>query len=148
MGSEIGSASGYVVRWADDCAPSHASGFLFAVDVEGTVTTHRERAAVLPTVGAAVEAASAMRVRDVSILRVHADGREERLPNYEEALALLGADPLAALEAAERRLLERQGWEARPFGMWLRRSAGGAQQTTQENAVQIERRRLAAKGGA
>ena len=57
---------------------------------------------------------------DVSIFRVHADGREERLPSYEEALDRLckleGAlsdaarSPLAALEAAERRLLEAGGW--------------------------------------
>lgn len=86
---------------------------------------------------------------DVAIFRVHADGTEERLPSYEEALAEIerlraeigeahdaifeaapqvsaplaaqirslvadltapAVDPLTALEAAERRLLEAGGW--------------------------------------
>jgi hypothetical protein len=100
---------------------------------------------------------------DVAIYRVHPDGREERLPSYEEALtelkrlkqreadiveacervadggqyradivsaiqrirrerdearAALGADPLAALEAAERRLLEAGGWTEEGPDKW------------------------------
>ena len=87
------------------------------------------------------------------IFRVHDDGREERLPSYEEALALLGADPLAALEAAERRLLEAGGWHlcstSAGFGVerWRRASAPDAHES-RTVALTIERRRLAAKGGA
>ena len=90
---------------------------------------------------------------DVSIFRVHDDGREERLPSYEEALALLGGDPLAALEAAERRLLEAGGYQPEPNeSAWWRSRSGVL--TARDEAVsivrhefQIERRRLAAKGG-
>jgi hypothetical protein len=112
------------------------------------------------------------------------DGREERLPSYEEALAGLqtvsdvlavfgvpddgtglpqrlqllheGAhdDPIAALEAAERRLLEAGGYQPEPNeSAWWRSRSGVL--TARDEAVsivrhefQIERRRLAAKGGA
>ena len=120
---------------------------------------------------------------DVAIFRVHADGREERLPSYEETLAGLqtvsdvlavfgvpddgtglpqrlqllheGAhdDPIAALEAAERRLLEAGGYQPEPNeSAWWRSRSGVL--TARDEAVsivrhefQIERRRLAAKGG-
>ncbi len=159
----------------------------------------------------AVRAVRELPAYDASIFRVHDDGREERLPSYEEALAeierlrviealnvgaidaslvrlgavtgaigpmprldlatlcderdscedarelfdLIGrirevavaqsSDPLAALEAAERRLLEAGGWIEAKDGwvcpvrnlVWMR-----------DRAVTIERRRLAAKGGA
>ncbi len=120
---------------------------------------------------------------DVAIFRVLDDGREERLPSYEEALALLDgatssdaylanvstqllatmrendrlraiepADPIAALEAAERRLLEAGGWHlcstSAGFGVerWRRASAPDAHES-RTVALTIERRRLAAKGG-
>jgi len=144
---------------------------------------------------------------EAAIFRVHADGREERLPSYEEALGelerlravealnvgaidasltRLGAvtgtigpmprhdprclihdgagcsfeagcdagralmppsDPLAALEAAERRLLEAGGWTcANNDGRWREASARGW--CERHEAIQIARRRLAAKGGA
>ena len=60
-------------------------------------------------------------------------------------------DPLAALEAAERRLLEAGGWTA--LGKMDRhgrdrwRSKDGLTECRQV-ALTIERRRLAAKGGA
>jgi hypothetical protein len=83
------------------------------------------------------------------IFRVHPDGREERLPSYEEALALLCADPLTALEAAERRLLEAGGWrpsgDADYPGYWRDRDGRMFKQAV---AILAERRRLAAKGGA
>ena len=126
---------------------------------------------------------------DIAIFRVHDDGREERLPSYEEALgeiarlrevlgckaeeethvvaerllteiercvdALKGAvgptpaDPLAALEAAERRLLEAGGWrpsgDADYSGYWHGRDGRMYKQAV---AILAERRRLAAKGGA
>ena len=83
---------------------------------------------------------------DVAIFRVLDDGREERLPSYEEALAMLGGDPLAALEAAERRLLEAGGWVEVEVGadIWKRET----EERTGSYALAIERRRLAAKGGA
>lgn len=110
------------------------------------------------------------------IFRVHDDGREERLPSYEEALAMRPAvvlvcrdcgaevergqrckaagcvDPLAALEAAERRLLEAGGWTVAGrdvYGAerWTHPTwKGGAESLS--TALTIERRRLAAKGGA
>jgi hypothetical protein len=113
---------------------------------------------------------------DVAIYRVHPDGREERLPSYEEALAMRPAvvlvcrdcgaevergqrckaagcvDPLAALEAAERRLLEAGGWTVAGrdvYGAerWTHPTwKGGAESLS--TALTIERRRLAAKGGA
>lgn len=88
----------------------------------------------------AVRAVRELPAYDALDFRVHPDGREERLPSYEETLAGLQtvsdvlavfgvpddgtglpqrlqslhegahADPLAALEAAERRLLEAGGW--------------------------------------
>ena len=87
---------------------------------------------------------------DVAIYRVHPDGREERLPSYEEALTLLGADPLTALEAAERRLLEAGGWrEIEPGGRWYHPVIGhrwkGAALADEKSR---RRERLAAKGGA
>lgn len=129
---------------------------------------------------------------DVSIFRVHADGREERLPSYEEALTELGrlravetvviaacetferfesggerpsrgelgdmvsamraslggqsaqaADPLAALAAAERRLLEAGGWTEEGPDKW---SLEGVT-WDRRDAVGIARYH-AAKGGA
>ena len=87
---------------------------------------------------------------DVAIFRVLDDGREERLPSYEEALALLDGDPLAALEAAERRLLEAGGWREDSPGWWNDGLAGVSTISTERRtvALTIERRRLAAKGGA
>ena len=116
---------------------------------------------------------------DVAIFRVHDDGREERLPSYEEALEIIRAtiaetcapmghadlpgfmqrllaegredpdlepDPLAALEAAERRLLEAGGWTAGDRGFWIDPDDGT--QWPREGAISDVRRRLAAKGGA
>ena len=118
---------------------------------------------------------------DVAIFRVHPGGREERLPSYEEALAMRPAvvlvcrdcgaevergqrckaagcvDPLAALEAAERRLLEAGGWtiaEPDEYGgeRWNHEEAGKEARSTAiviaRRMAEIERRRLAAKGCA
>jgi hypothetical protein len=114
------------------------------------------------------------------IFRVHDDGREERLPSYEEALGeverlradvagmraglldaagqsrRLGAviaDPLSALEAAERRLLEAGGWvlaEPDVYGTerWSHPTWQGGRSEGRQVALTIERRRIAAKGGA
>ncbi len=127
----------------------------------------------------------------IDIYRVHPDGREERLPSYEEALGALSilrdevqaaqdykrggmscggppllwtcppsalkellrladgapvADPLAALEAAERRLLEAGGWTPGDRGFWIDPDDGT--QWPREGAISDVRRRLAAKGGA
>ena len=141
-----------------------------------------------------------------SIFRLHPDGREERLPSYEEALgelerlravealnvgaidasltrlgAVTGtigpmprhdprclihdgagcsfeagcdagralmppADPLAALEAAERQLLESARWTPGDRGFWIDPDDGT--QWPREGAISDVRRRLAAKGGA
>ena len=75
------------------------------------------------------------------------------LDELDRLRAMLGADPLAALEAAERRLLEAGGWHLCPasaeFGAerWRRGSAPDAHES-RTVALTIERRRLAAKGGA
>lgn len=141
---------------------------------------------------------------DVGIFRVHADGREERLPSYEEALAeierlrgvapillegvpaimhssapssreeigaaacemlkaieralsvLRGSepvDPLAALEAAEQRLLEAEGWTQEPGEPTLWRSSTGhpwgprRRLVSRDEAVSLARR-AAKKGGS
>ena len=58
------------------------------------------------------------------------------------------ADPLAALEAAERRLLEAGGWKPGPRpGIWADPCGGNC---SMSDALYVERnrRRLAAKGGA
>ena len=116
---------------------------------------------------------------DVAIFRVLDDGREERLPSYEEALTALSeirgevehalnrgecppstlrallriaggqsesTDPLAALEAAERRLLESARWTPGDRGFWIDPDDGT--QWPREGAISDVRRRLAAKGGA
>ena len=85
---------------------------------------------------------------------VHALGSSAKvILSYEAARDVLaeldwlrGSDPLAALEAAERRLLEAGGWIEITAGIW---AVGGARESaTRARAVAIERRRLAAKGGA
>ena len=129
-----------------------------------------------------------------SIFRVLDDGREERLPSYEDALGALSilrdeaqaaqnykrggmscggppllwtcppsalkellrlangapvGDPLAALEAAERRLLEAGGWRIEPSA-WTHgaeRWERGGENESRQVALTIERRRIAAKGG-
>lgn len=67
----------------------------------------------------------------------------------ERLRAMFGADPLTALEAAERRLLEAGGWTAVPDedyrGYWRDRDGRMCKQAV---AILQERRRLAAKGGA
>jgi hypothetical protein len=123
---------------------------------------------------------------EAAIFRVHPDGREERLPSYEEALDRLDrddehvkaidhyreglyrilrgevdpieiagtylgedapkSDPLATLEAAERRLLEAGGWTPGDRGFWIDPDDGT--QWPREGAISDVRRRLAAKGGA
>ena len=134
---------------------------------------------------------------EAAIYQVHPDGREERLPSYEEALGeierikapVIGRvshdcgdatcprrgpviesptckraeeferqiSPLAALEAAERRLLEAGGWtiaEPDEYGgeRWNHEEAGKEARSTAiviaRRMAEIERRRLAAKGGA
>lgn len=68
----------------------------------------------------------------------------------ERLRALTAADPLAALEAAERRLLEAGGWREDSPGWWNDGLAGVSTISTERRtvALTIERRRLAAKGGA
>ena len=82
-------------------------------------------------------------LEDVSIFRVFADGRRDRVP------LTVDADPLAALEAAERRLLEAGGWrpsgDADYPGYWRDRDGRMFKQAV---AILAERRRIAAKGGA
>lgn len=129
----------------------------------------------------------------IDIFAVHDDGREERLPSYEEALDRLDrddehvkaidhyreglyrilrgevdpieiagtylgedapkSDPLATLEAAERRLLEAGGWvlaEPDVYGTerWSHPTWQGGRSEGRQVALTIERRRIAAKGGA
>ena len=101
---------------------------------------------LFPTIGEADAArCKSSHLSGVAIFRVHPDGREERLPSYEEALALLGGDPLAALEAAERRLLESARWTPGDRGFWIDPDDGT--QWPREGAISDVRRRLAAKGG-
>jgi len=139
--------------------------------------------------GAAVSTWTAFVMNEVvrpRIFRVHSDGREERLPSYEEALTALSeirgevehalnrgecppstlrallriaggqsesTDPIAALEAAERRLLEAGGWaiaEPDVYGTerWSHPTWQGGRSEGRQVALTIERRRIAAKGGA
>ena len=86
-------------------------------------------------------------LEDVSIFRVFADGRRDRVP------LTVDADPLAALEAAERRLLEAGGWvlaEPDVYGTerWSHPTWQGGRSEGRQVALTIERRRAAAKGGA
>lgn len=172
MGAEI---KGYLVRAKDG-----------AGNMAGSSTR-----STLGGAARALDVLAATGCTDVAIFRVLDDGREERLPSYEEALERLSApdrvrsylaelcawppgevppdeelldaaerlfcadkgDPLAALEAAERRLLEAGGWHlcsaSAEFGAerWRRGSAPDAHES-RTVALTIERRRLAAKGGA
>ena len=72
----------------------------------------------------------------------------------EECAANLSAwlnrgDPLAALESAERRLLEAGGWRIEPSA-WTHgaeRWERGGENESRQVALTIERRRIAAKGG-
>ena len=139
-------ARGYVVRG------KHKGQHAAISDVDGTSPAERK-----PNPFATINEAVTRVVwlgpfgwSDVAIFRVHDDGREERLPSYEEALALLGADPLAALEAAERRLLEAGGWRLNTLaaGFGVERWERGHDVESRTVAMTIERRRLAAKGGA
>ena len=215
-------AKGYVVRG------THRRGWpVFAYDHSGAFGGPSETDIplhVFPSLDTASGARAHM-VRcgcsDVAIFRVHADGREERLPSYEEAIGeierlkdrsrmvrdvdealhaagieerhgeklgeraaraamhrcegpccnkpaagvtcseecaanlsawLNRGDPLAALEAAERRLLEAGGWTLAEPDVY-----GGERwwhvdkvlvPEARAVALTIERRRLAAKGGA
>ena len=72
------------------------------------------------------------------------------LDELDRLRAMLGADPLAALEAAERRLLEAGGWREDSPGWWNDGLTGVSTISTERRSVAltIERRRLAAKGGA
>lgn len=93
---------------------------------------------------------------DVGIFRVFADGREERLPGLEEALDRLGKlegalsdaarTPLAALAAAEQRLLVSERWTPGDRGFWTDPDDGT--QWPKAGALEFVRRKLAAKGSA
>ena len=164
MGAEI---KGYLVRAKDG-----------AGNMAGSSTR-----STLGGAARALDVLAATGCTDVAIFRVLDDGREERLPSYEEALAeiarlrevlgckaeeethvvaerllteiercvdaLKGAvgpmpvDPLAALEAAERRLLEAGGWTEEGPDKW---SLEGVT-WDRRDAVGIARYH-AAKGGA
>lgn len=193
--------NGYVVRWTDDSAPIRASGFLYATEA-GNVSTRRERAALFPSIGEALDGARTCdpgRPDRETIFRVYADGREERLPSYEEALAEIDrlrsvapilnhgvpaimhssapasreeigaaacqmlkaieralsvlqgsermpSDPLAALEAAEQRLLVSERWTPDPGEPMRWRSSTG-RLPPRDQAVSIARQ-TAKKGGA
>ena len=139
-------ARGYVVRG------THKGQHAAISDVDGTSPAERK-----PNPFATINEAVTRVVwlgpfgwSDVAIFRVLDDGREERLPSYEEALTLLGADPLAALEAAERRLLEAGGWRLNTLaaGFGVERWERGHDVESRTVALSIERRRLAAEGGA
>ena len=157
-------AKGYVVRGKNGRGNKMASGQCITLDDAADVARGWR------------EWSPAERPTDVAIFRVHPDGREERLPSYEEALAGLqtvsdvlavfgvpddgtglpqrlqllheGAhdDPIAALEAAERQLLESARWTPGDRGFWVDPDDGT--QWPREGAISDVRRRLAAKGGA
>ena len=207
-------AKGYVVRGKNGRGNKMASGQCITLDDAADVARGWR------------EWSPAERPTDVAIFRVHPDGREERLPSYEEALGeierlkdrsrmvrdvdealhaagiearhgeklgeraaraamhrcegpccnkpaagvtcseecaanlsawLNRGDPLAALEAAERWLLEAGGWtiaEPDEYGgeRWNHEEAGKEARSTAiviaRRMAEIERRRLAAKGGA
>ena len=160
--------------------------------VRGTALGDVQHVEKRDTLGAAVSTWTALVMNEAvrpRIFRVLDDGREERLPSYEEALDRLDrddehvkaidhyreglyrilrgevdpieiagtylgedapkSDPLAALEAAERRLLEAGGWrpsgDADYPGYWRDRDGRMFKQAV---AILAERRRIAAKGGA
>ena len=179
---------GYVVRgtWKGQAACCwNAEGHL----AQGPEIAHRF-AAVGDAL--AVRITASIRMPDAAIFRVLDDGREERLPSYEEALgeieaahdaldpvvtrrdAMAGpplplavrcttaatialerfcADPLAALESAERRLLEDGEWREIGPDQWERDSKyAGLSRSNRATALRIEKRRVvdkakAAKGG-
>ena len=190
-------AKGYVVR-----GKRGSDGAAITAWTSGRGIGEPISAAVFGTPGLAAGASEGLLYRgctDVAIFRIHPDGREERLPSYEDARGALSilrdeaqaaqnykrggmscggppllwtcppsalkellrladgapvVDVLAALEAAERRLLEEGGYQPEPNeSAWWRSRSGVL--TARDEAVsivrhefQIERRRLAAKGGA
>lgn len=74
---------------------------------------------------------------------------EERAERRRLADGAPVVDPLAALEAAERRLLEAGGWRIEPSA-WTHgaeRWERGGENESRQVALTIERRRIAAKGG-
>lgn len=106
---------GYVVRGRDNygiaVTPTLGTGTReFELHITGALDEGETYSTADAALGAMAEMVREFEVSDVAIFRVHDDDTEEQLPSYEEALALLGGDPLAALEAAERRLLEADGW--------------------------------------
>ena len=166
---------GYVVRYTNDRGTFYVTAPKWLDDF--TIGSRADEGSLFETLGGATAAARhPRRVADVAIFRVLDDGREERLPSYEEALAGLqtvsdvlavfgvpddgtglpqrlqllheGAhdDPIAALEAAERRLLESARWTPGDRGFWVDPDDGT--QWPREGAISDVRRRLAAKGGA
>ena len=212
---------GYVVRG------KHSEGggdvwLVYEPTGEHLIASRKAQRTEFQSLGSAIQAWADAQVLcdEAAIYQVHPDGREERLPSYEEALGeierlkdrsrmvrdvdealhaagiearhgeklgeraaraamhrcegpccnkpaagvtcseecaanlsawLNRGDPLSALEAAERRLLEAGGWTA--LGKMDRhgrdqwRSKDGLTECRQV-ALTIERRRLAAKGGA
>jgi hypothetical protein len=149
---------------------------------EHLIASRKAQRTEFQALGSAIQAWADAQVLcdEAAIFRVHDDGREERLPSYEEALGeverlradvagmraglldaagqsrRLGAviaDPLSALEAAERRLLEAGGWvlaEPDVYGTerWSHPTWQGGRSEGRQVALTIERRRIAAKGGA
>jgi len=144
---------GYVVRGKRGSDGAEIAAWTHDGGIGSPVSAARFR-----TPGQACGAADALAYRgctDVRIFAVAEDGTETPLPSYEEALgALLGGDPLAALEAAERRLLEAGAWrEMAPSGKWIDGVAGLCESravalTIARLAAKGARARLAAKGGA
>ena len=130
-------AKGYVVRGKNGRGNKMASGQCITLDDAADVARGWR------------EWSPAERPTDVAIFRVLDDGREERLPSYEEALDRLckleGAlsdaarSPLAALEAAERQLLESARWTPGARGFWVDPDDGT--QWPREGAIAAVRRR-------
>ncbi len=149
-----------------------AKGYVVRGTAPGDVLHEEAR----DTLHAAVSTWTALVMNEAARPRIFAvaeDGTETPLPSYEEALAeierlradvagmraglldaagqsrRLGAviaDPLSALEAAERRLLESARWTPGDRGFWIDPDDGT--QWPREGAISDVRRRLAAKGGA
>ena len=87
------------------------------------------------------------RLRAIEALNVGAiDASLVRLGAVTGAIGPMPGDPLAALEAAERRLLESARWTPGDRGFWIDPDDGT--QWPREGAISDVRRRLAAKGGA
>ena len=122
---------------------------IFAVAEDGTevaLPSYGETLATLDATAAAIFADALPRTDLPSLVKQYANICEDAAAEAERGRI---PDPLAALEAAEQRLLEDGGWTEHPTlkGSWIEGKHGHAYKADTAIRIERENRRLAAKGG-